>query len=109
MFNFDYKDDLMVMARERERVFSLSRFTTMAEEEAQEESSANVFSRIYGPGGGADKKPFGGVELNEINLEDDTEYIDPRTSYPEQAGIVGFDKVQRPVMVNADKYDMDFA
>lgn len=26
LFNFDYKDDLLIMARERERVFSLSKF-----------------------------------------------------------------------------------
>mmetsp|Transcript_15167 Transcript_15167/g.20587 ORF Transcript_15167/g.20587 Transcript_15167/m.20587 type:complete len:201 (-) Transcript_15167:139-741(-) len=87
LFNFDYKEDLMLMARERERVFSLSRFTTMADEE-QEETAANVFSRIYGPSGGGpsptQNKPFGGLELNEINLEDDTGYVDPRTSYPEQ-------------------------
>ena len=27
LFNFDYKDDLLMMARERERVFALQRFS----------------------------------------------------------------------------------
>ena len=36
LFNFDYKDDLLFMARERERIFSLSRFATQAETEADE-------------------------------------------------------------------------
>lgn len=49
LFNFDYKDDLMSMAKDRDRVFSLSRFTTMADED-QEDNTANVYGRIYGYG-----------------------------------------------------------
>ena len=98
----------MVMARQRERVFSLSRFTTMAEEDAQEETQA-AYSRIYGASPGLDKPNFGSVDLGEINLEDDTEYVEPRTSYPTQVGIVGFNQVQKSVLHNADKYDDDFA
>ena len=71
----------MSMAKERERVFSLSRFSTMADDEQQQESAVNVFSRIYGAPGFGDsaKQPFGGDDDQE-----DTGYVEPaRTSYPE--------------------------
>ena len=47
LFNFDYKEDLIVMARERERVFSLSKFSTLDTQD-QEETHTNLYSRIYG-------------------------------------------------------------
>lgn len=83
----------MSMAKERERVFSFSRFTTMAEDE-QEESNTNVYGRIYGASGfgGNPKQPFG-------NMDDDDEgtgYVEPpRTSYPETPGIQAFHQVAR--------------
>lgn len=92
MFNFDYKDDLLMMARERERVFSLSKFATQAETEQgttdQEETQANLFSRIYGA-----NENDGGYGRNNKNtmLDDssDAEYVEPpRTSYPEGTGIM---------------------
>ena len=92
MFNFDYKDDLLMMARERERVFSLSRFATQADTENgtndQVETQANIFSRIYG----ANEADGGyGARNKNTMVEDssDAEYAEPaRTSYPENAGIL---------------------
>lgn len=46
LFNFDYKDDLLVMARERERVFSLSKFHSQQETDVDETKASN-YSNIY--------------------------------------------------------------
>lgn len=45
LFNFDYKEDLTHMARERERVFSLSKFSTQASdyEAAQQAKKPNIY------------------------------------------------------------------
>ena len=81
------------MAKERDRIFSLSRFTTMADE-GEAEDSNNIHSLVYGYNDDRDNAGgFGGVGADEINLEDDTNYVEPRTSYPANAGITGFDKV----------------
>lgn len=66
LFNFDYKEDLMLMARDRERVFSLSRFTTMADEDEEKDANA-AYSRIYGMGGDQQANVgFGGVGASDI-------------------------------------------
>ena len=73
-----------MMARERERVFSLSKFSTLAETENgdQEETHTNIFSRIYG----ANEAGYGTDKKNTQVADDssDAEYVEPaRTSYPE--------------------------
>lgn len=82
LFNFDYKEDLMIMARERQRVFSLSKFSTQASLDDPEEDTkdrvtySNVFSRIYG-------EQAVGKAGATADDSSDIEYIEPeRTSYP---------------------------
>ena len=41
LFNFDYKDDLLMMARERERIFALQKFSTQEEAENAETQQDN--------------------------------------------------------------------
>lgn len=86
LFNFDYKEDLMIMARERQRVFSLSKFSTQAslddpEDEAKDRVTySNVFSRIYGEQNVAPGGMKGGATADDSS---DMEFIEPeRTSYP---------------------------
>jgi len=96
----------MLMARERERVFSLSKFSTQAsmdETEPNEGGSgtfSNIFSRIYGD---ANVDPKANGKRRTADDDSEVDYVEPeRTSYPQQAGIVGFGQVPR-----AKKGDMD--
>lgn len=111
----------MLMSRERERVFSLSKFSTQAAEEDQQETSDNIFSRIYGYGGGksSSRGAFGtNINLDEDDDDDDdldTRYLGPeRTSYPEQTGIhTKFDNFNRSSKskggkANPDEIEMQF-
>ena len=105
LFNFDYKEDLLTMARERDRVFSLSKFQTQAEHEqesleaAKEKERKNAFyNRIYGAGED-NKKTY-------VEDSSEAEYLEPeRTSYPVNEGITNnFGKFAK--LNNAD--DMEF-
>ncbi len=83
--------DLNQMARERERVFSLSKFSTMANEEDIEEnetkqfSRKEIFNRIYAANdipSARSKGDAGGYGIGTVS-SDDEEYRDQeRTSYP---------------------------
>ena len=64
LFNFDYKEDLTTMAKERERIFSLSRFTTMADE--QEEDTNNIYGLVYGHNDLDNAGGFGGINASEV-------------------------------------------
>lgn len=60
----------------------------------EHEDTNNIYNRIYGQGGeqkGATM--FGGIGADEVVLEDDTNYVEPRTSYPADRGIMGFDQM----------------
>lgn len=78
----------MLMARERERVFSLSKFSTQAGEDDEEETSANIFSRIYGYGGNSGGRAFGSnVDLDDDDNEDTAYAAKPeRTNYDDYTG-----------------------
>lgn len=98
------------MARERERIFSLSRFATQAETEADEaykEAKKQAYTRIYG---GEDNIPVG-KELSprvvQAMMDDDAEYQEPaRSFYPEDVGIVhSFGEVPRKQEKTQDNFD----
>ena len=52
------------MAKERERIFSLSRFTTMADE--QEEDTNNIYGLVYGHNDQDNAGGFGGINASEV-------------------------------------------
>ena len=88
------------MARERERVFSLSKFSTQTDtdeidEKAKESAKfSNIFSRIYGET--TVQTNASGKRITAKTDDSGDEYIEPeRTSYPQQVGIVGFNQVSR--------------
>ena len=106
LFSFDYKNDLHLMARERERVFSMSKFSTMANEEDEDSNTqmtrAEVFNRIYAANDIPSARGMGTIEDDSV----DEEYVEPeRTSYPTNQGIVNFGQVPRP---NRFANDMQF-
>ena len=103
MFNFDYKEDLLVMARERERVFSLSKFQTQVETEEQQETNANLFGLVYGgEGTRASVADFGDEDSED-------QYAHPeRAEYPEEAIANNFGDVARGTRKSAADIDRDF-
>ena len=100
-----------MMARERERVFGLQKFSIQHDTEMgtagdQQETQANIFSRIYG----ANEADYGRDKKNTM-LEDssDAGYVEPaRTSYPEDTGILPkFGNKPKPSR-NPDDIEMEF-
>ena len=107
-----------MMARERERVFALQRFSIQEQDEINGANNAdqqkdnqnlNIFSHIYGNNYGgannaADKK------TTIMDDSDDAEYVEPaRTSYPEDQGILNnFAARNKPSRVPDGDDDMEF-
>ena len=90
----------MFMARERERVFSMSKFSTHVATEQDEQMRANPYGRIYGDYGAESKHVNAFVEAaggmyNDSDSEEDQYIEPPRESYPEDRGIVAFAEVAR--------------
>ena len=93
-----------MMARERERVFALQRFSQQEEaeqgtktEQQQDNQNNNVYSQFYGANYGA----IAAAADNKNTMLDDSsdaEYVEPaRTSYPEDQGILNaFAAKQKP-------------
>ena len=69
------------MARERERVFSLSKFQTQVETEEQQETNANLLGLIYG----AEATRGSVAAFGDDDMEDsEDQFIHPaRNDYPE--------------------------
>ena len=117
LFNFDYKEDLMILARERQRVFSLSKFSSQStlddpdEENKDKVTYSNVFSRIYGEASVSPRR----TGKNGATAVDssDAEYVEPeRTSYPVQAGVANnFKDFARPPkrMTGDMDFEMEFS
>ena len=91
------------MARERERVFSLSKFQTQVETEEQQETNANLFGLVYGgEGTRASVADFGDEDSED-------QYAHPeRADYPEEAIANNFGDVARGTRKSAADIDRDF-
>lgn len=103
-----------MMARERERVFALQKFSYQEEAELgtnadqqQDNQHTNIYSQFYGANYGA-VAAAAATKNTMLDDSSDAEYVEPaRTSYPEDQGILNsFAAKNKP---KADQDDMEFS
>ena len=95
------------MARQRERVFSMSQFQTQAELDIEMEKKphdyTNIFSQAFGNIYGDNNATRGKGDDDDVEHA----YVEPaRSNYPEDVGIVGsFGQVKREQKIDKDDPD----